>query len=128
MIGSLFKFTFRLSLLVSGLFLVHLLILWLLGKDLFDHFILPSYLFNYLITLIFFTGLVVNLKTKDIFLGWLFFITIGLKFLAFFIIIHPLFHLDGVIQKVELFTFFLPYSICLTVEIHQIIKILNPST
>jgi hypothetical protein len=125
LIGPLLNFTLRLTFFVSGLLLVHLLILWLLGKHLFDHFILPSYLFNYFITLIFFAVLLMNLKTKDAFLGWLFFITSGLKFLAFFIMIYPLYNLDGAIQKAELFTFFLPYSLCLTIEIQQIIKILN---
>ena len=127
MIGSIFNFTLRLSLLVFGLFLIHIFILWLLGKQLFGHFIFHSYMFNYLITVIFFAGLVLSLKSKNTFLGWVFFISSALKFLAFFIIIYPLFNLDGVIQKVELFTFFLPYSICLTIEIQQIIKILNPS-
>ena len=127
MIGSFFKFTFILSLLLSALFLVHLLILRLLGKLLFDNFILPSYLFNYLITLILFAGLLMSSKIKDTFLGWLFFITSGLKFLAFFIIIYPLLNLDGAIQKVELVTFLLPYSLCLSIEIQQLSKILNPS-
>ncbi len=127
MIRPFLNFTLRLTLFVSGLLLVHLLILWLFGKQLFDHFILLSYLFNYFITLIFFAVLLINSKTKDAFLGWLFFITSGLKFLAFFIIIYPLYNLDGTIQKAELFTFFLPYSLCLTIEIHQIIKILNPN-
>ena len=127
MIGSFFKFTFILSLLLSALFLVHLLILRLLGKLLFDNFILPSYLFNYLITLILFAGLLMSSKIKDTFLGWLFFITSGLKFLAFFIIIYPLLNLDGAIQKVELVTFLLPYSLCLSIEIQQLSKFLNPS-
>ena len=127
MIGSFFKFTFILSLLLSALFLVHLLILRLLGKLLFDNFILPSYLFNYLITLILFAGLLMSSKIKDAFLGWLFFITSGLKFLAFFIIIYPLLNLDGAIQKVELVTFLLPYSLCLSIEIQQLSKFLNPS-
>ena len=127
MIGSFFKFTFILSLLLSALFLVHLLILRLLGKPLFDNFILPSYLFNYIITLILFAGLLMSSKIKDTFLGWLFFITSGLKFLAFFIIIYPLLNLDGAIQKVELVTFLLPYSLCLSIEIQQLSKFLNPS-
>ena len=125
MIRPLLIFTIRLTLFVSGILLVHLLILWLLGKHLFDHFILPSYLFNYFITLIFFAVFLINSKTKDAFLGWLFLIKSVLKFLAFFIIIYPFYNLDGAIQKVDLFTFFLPYSLCLTIEIHQIIKILN---
>jgi hypothetical protein len=114
--------------LVSGLFLIHLLTLQLLGKPLLDNFILPSYLFNYIITLILFAGLLISSKIKGAFLGWVFFITSGLKFLVFFIIIYPLFNLDGAIQKVELFTFLFPYSLCLTIEIQQLSKILNPSS
>tara|TARA_Y100000817_G_scaffold174167_1_gene136076 strand:- start:236 stop:436 length:201 start_codon:yes stop_codon:yes gene_type:complete len=64
---------------------------------------------------------------NDGLLGWVFFITSGLKFLAFFIIIYPFFNLDGIIQKIELLNFFIPYSICLTIEIRQLSKILNPA-
>ncbi len=127
MVKSIFFFAIRLILWISGLFLVHILVLHLIGKPLFENFIFTSYIFNYIITIIFFSFLLISSIFNDGSLGWVFFITSGLKFLAFFMIIYPFFNLDGIIQKIELLNFFIPYSICLTIEIRQLSKILNPA-
>jgi hypothetical protein len=52
-------------------------------------------------------------------------LTSAFKFFFFFFLIFPLFTIDGEVQKVEFYTFFLPYSLCLATEIHQLSKILN---
>ena len=127
MVKSIFFFAIRLLLWISGLFLVHILVLHLIGKTLFENFIFNSYIFNFIITIIFFSFLLISSTFNDSSLGWVFFITSGLKFLAFFIIIYPFFILDGIIQKIELLNFFLPYTLCLTIEIRQLSKILNPA-
>ena len=127
MVKSIFFFAARLFLWISGLFLLHILALHLIGKTLFENFIFTSYIFNFIITIIFFSFLLISSKFNDSSLGWVFFITSGLKFLAFFIIIYPFFNLDNIIQKIELLNFFLPYTLCLTIEIRQLSKILNPA-
>ncbi|MAM16014.1 MAG: hypothetical protein CMC10_01775 [Flavobacteriaceae bacterium] len=93
----------------------------------FENFIFTSYIFNFTITIIFFSFLLISSTFNDSSLGWVFFITSVLKFLAFFIIIYPFFKLDNIIQKIELLNFFLPYTLCLTIEIRQLSKILNPA-
>ena len=125
MVKSIFFFAVRLLLWTSGLFLLHILALHLTGKTLLENFIFTSYIFNFIITIIFFSFLLISSKFNDSSLGWVFFITSGLKFLAFFIIIYPFFNLDNIIQKIELLNFFIPYTICLTIEIRELSKILN---
>ena len=125
MVKSIFFFTIRLLIWISGLFLLHILVLHLIGKPLFENFIFTSYIFNFTITIIFFSFLLISSTFNDSSLGWVFFITSVLKFLAFFIIIYPFFKLDNIIQKIELLNFFIPYTICLTIEIRQLSKILN---
>ncbi len=127
MVKSIFFFAVRLLLWISGLFLLHILALHLIGKTLFENFIFTSYIFNFTITIIFFSFLLISSTFNDSSLGWVFFITSGLKFLGFFIIIYPFFNLDNIIQKIELLNFFLPYTLCLTIEIRQLSKILNPA-
>ena len=125
MVKSIFFFAIRLLIWISGLFLLHILVLHLIGKPLFENFIFTSYIFNFTITIIFFSFLLISSTFNDSSLGWVFFITSVLKFLAFFIIIYPFFKLDNIIQKIELLNFFIPYTICLTIEIRQLSKILN---
>jgi len=127
-IAILLKFYWRLIMSVTLLFGLHISVLWYQGLTLFDHFIIPSYLFNTFITLVFFTALLFSSREKNLFLGWVFFVTTGLKFLVFFFLIYPLFLSDGALQKIEFFTFFTPYSLCLIIEIHQLSKILNTNT
>ena len=127
MVKSIFFFAIRLLISISGLFLLHILVLHLIGKPLFENFIFTSYIFNFTITIIFFSFLLISSTFNDSSLGWVFFITSVLKFLAFFIIIYPFFKLDNIIQKIELLNFFLPYTLCLTIEIRQLSKILNPA-
>ena len=125
MVKSIFFFAIRLLIWISGLFLLHILVLHLIGKPLFENFIFTSYIFNFKIIIIFFSFLLISSTFNDSSLGWVFFITSVLKFLAFFIIIYPFFKLDNIIQKIELLNFFLPYTLCLTIEIRQLSKILN---
>jgi hypothetical protein len=44
---------------------------------------------------------------------------------AFFTLIYPGFQADGLSPKQEFLTFFIPYAAAMTLEIHQLIKILN---
>lgn len=83
------------------------------------------YLFNTLIALAFFTLLLFISKQDPSILGWIFLLTSGMKFLFFFILIYPGFHTEELSQMQEFLTFFIPYAVAMTLEIHQLIKILN---
>ena len=83
------------------------------------------YLFNTLITLAFFLLLLFVSKHNPTILGWVFLLTTGLKFLLFFALIYPSFQRIGLSRMQEFLTFFIPYVAALTLEIHQLIKILN---
>lgn len=125
MTAMFLRFTFRLSIGAILVLSIHLFILSQQDLPLWDHFLLPSYGFNTAITLIFFWVLLYSSRNKNTYLGWIFLLTSALKFFFFFFLIYPLFTIDGEVQKIEFYTFFLPYSWCLVSEIHQLSKILN---
>ena len=126
MIALLLRFCSRLLLLIICLFLLHTLAADRLGLSVQGKILKVCYLFNTLITLAFFLLLLFVSKYNPSILGWVFLITSGLKFLLFFALIFPNFQLIGLSQKQEFFTFFIPYTAALILEIHQLIKILNP--
>ena len=130
MIAILLKFYWRLIMSVTLLFGLHISVLWYQGLTLFDHFIIPSYLFNTFITLVFFTALLFSSREKNLFLGWVFFCYNWIKiFGILFLNLSIVFCQMGHCRKMEFFTFFYPpYSLCLIIEIHQLSKILNTNT
>ena len=58
-------------------------------------------------------------------LGFLFMFGSTLKFNIYFLILDPIFMVDGKLSKVEFFTFFIPYFTCLFVETFQLIKLMR---
>lgn len=48
-----------------------------------------------------------------------------LKFILYFLLIHPLYKADGAIEKSEAFAFFIPYLYCLIAETRALIRLLN---
>ncbi|WP_394369016.1 DUF6168 family protein [Hyunsoonleella ulvae] len=58
-------------------------------------------------------------------LGFVFMASSLLKFVAFFIFFYPKYNMDGKLTKIEFFTFFIPYAICLIVESVIISKFLS---
>lgn len=125
MTAIFFRFALRLFFGIILVLGIHLFTLSQQGLPFWDHFLLPSYGFNIVITLIFFWVLLFISKNKNTYLGWIFLLTTALKFFFFFFLIYPLFTIDGEVQKIEFYNFFLPYSWCLVTEIHQLSKILN---
>tara|TARA_B100000941_G_C28464956_1_gene533008 strand:- start:562 stop:888 length:327 start_codon:yes stop_codon:yes gene_type:complete len=108
--------------------MLHSLISKILAKPVLNNFIIISYLFNFLITISIFAGLLYTTINHISFLGWIFMSTLGLKFIAFFVFIYPLLNLDGSIEKFEFFSFFIPYIICMIIEIKELLKILKSNS
>ena len=124
-ISTLLKFSAKLLLLMTGLFWLHTFAINQLGYTVQDELLRSCYLFNTLIALVFFLLLLLVSKQDPSVLGWVFLLTTGLKFLLFLTLIYPSFQADGLSPKQELLTFFIPYAAATTLEIHQLIKILN---
>ena len=125
MIALLLRFCSRLLLLIICLFLFHTLAADRLGLSVQGKILKVCYLFNTLITLAFFLLLLFVSKYNPNILGWVFLLTTGLKFLLFFTLIYPSFQVIGLSRAQEFLSFFIPYVAALTLEIHELIKILN---
>ena len=76
-----------------------------------------SYAFNGLFALISFAFLkVVNHKNPSL-TGFAFMTGSALKFFIFFVAFYPVYYSNGSISRMELFSFFIPYSISLIAEL-----------
>jgi hypothetical protein len=58
-------------------------------------------------------------------LGFLFMYGSLLKFIVFFIFFNPSYKADGTTSRLEFLAFFVPYLLCLIIEIRFLIKLLN---
>jgi len=106
-------------------FFVHINILHFLNHDLFANRIIISYVGNFAFTVVIFTYIYKNKEKKTEGLGFLFLGGSMVKFLLFFIFLYPFFMQDGLVSRVEFFSFFIPYAVALVVETQQLIKELN---
>ena len=128
MLKYYFKFSLILTLSSFFVFGIHLGFLFFIEYPLWEHYIIPSYLFNVLTALFFYLSLAYVSRKDETQMGWFFLLFSGLKFLLFFALIYPLFKADGVLERQEFITFFVPYVSCLFIEISQLIKFLNSSS
>lgn len=58
-------------------------------------------------------------------LGFVFMGGSGLKFAVFFLVFYPFYLSDGQITKIEFLSFFVPYSLCLVIEVVFLSKLLK---
>ncbi len=104
---------------------LHLVLLAILGKPLFEHQIVLAYISNTALALFILIGL---LKVRVAFqssLGFLFLGSSFLKFGLFFALFYPVYSADGDVDRSEFFTFFIPYSVCLVFETLALVKVLS---
>jgi hypothetical protein len=86
-----------------------------------------SYLGNFIITSVVFFFLLWLKERQAKNLGFVFLFTSMLKFLFFYLALHPTFMLDNQITKPEFFSFFVPYTLSLVLEVSSLVKVLNQS-
>ncbi len=123
--SDLKKFTSGLFVGLAVTFLLHLFILHLLKKPLFDNRIIAAYIVNLLLAVIIYFTLF-KLKEKYLEqLGFIFMFGSMLKFLVFFLFFYPTYKSDGDIRPVEFSTFFIPYAISLIFETLGVIRFLK---
>ena len=86
------------------------------------HFILPNYLFNYTLTLVFFFVFILRNKKVLEHLGFAFLFFSLLKFILFLVLLYPHFELENGIKSPAFASFFVPYALCLFYETYIIVK------
>jgi hypothetical protein len=111
----------------------HFLLLFILSVSFFIHKesisntgdLLFLYIINSLIAIFVYWIAFFFRNNKNGYLGYYFLLGTFIKFFVFFVFVLPIFKDDDVIYKTEFFTFFIPYFLCLSVEIKSLISLLN---
>ncbi|PVW15113.1 DUF6168 family protein [Marixanthomonas spongiae] len=120
-----FRFLIFLFAVLLVTFAVHLLVLNTLEKPLFEHKIILSYVVNFILAGIILLVVQRTLKKKSSQSGFIFMAGSGLKFLIFFLVFYPAYNADGAMQTIEFVAFFVPYAVCLGLEVAYLSKQLN---
>lgn len=84
-----------------------------------------GYVVNFAMAVAIYYIMVELAKKQNKNLGFVFLIGSTLKFAVYFLIFDPLFMQDGSLSKVEFFTFFTPYIICLIMETLALVRLLK---
>jgi len=119
------SFAFRLLILLSTAFLIHIGIQHWLGQGSFENHIIITYLFNFILAILFFFLLIYFKKKKSTQLGFIFLFSSALKFILFFILLSPMVRTEDGIHSAEFISFFIPYAVSLSAEVYYLSKILN---
>ncbi|WP_368736418.1 DUF6168 family protein [Patiriisocius marinus] len=106
-------------------FCSHIFALHYKQLPLFENKIILSYILNYVAAIIIFIVLERYIKKESSQVGFIFMAGSGLKFLLFFLIFYPSYKADGKMATVEFISFFIPYAICLILEVAYLSKELN---
>ena len=124
-ISTALRFLAKLLTVMISFFWAHSLVMSQFGYSDPRGLLKVCYIFNTLIGGVFLLILLFVSKNQTSILGWVFLLTSGLKFLLFFALIYPDFQNQVPGSKLDFLTFFVPYTAALTLEICQLIKILN---
>lgn len=119
------SFYSKLFVVLIVFFGIHLALLNFISLPVFDNKIIESYLINFITAiLLYFVIDKHKAKFKDN-IGFIFMLSSFFKFGLFFIFINPTYKVDGDTSRLEFFTFFTSYVICLIMETYELIKLLN---
>jgi len=119
------SFYSRLIISIVLTFIIHLSILHFLKITLLSNNIIESYLINiFTAILLYYITDKHKSKFKDN-IGFIFMLSSFFKFSLFFIFIYPFFDKNSTNLTLEFITFFIPYTICLIIEIIALIKLLK---
>ena len=125
MVINISKFLKIITMASLIVFSLHIGVLKLLDFPIFENKIVLAYVVNGILAIIIF---IVFYKFKDMFknqIGFVFVFGSFLKFVFFFLIFNKGYRADGDITALEFLAFFIPYFLCLIIEIFSITKWLN---
>ena len=124
----LFHFFLRLILWLLFVFSSHLFLLYYFNQPLFDNKIISCYMINFFLAGIIFLGMYFFRKKYYDQMGFLFMFGSLIKFAAFFWFFYPVFYSDSSIDRLEFFSFFIPYLVCLITETWGLKRLLQVSS
>ena len=122
---SIISFSLKLLGLLAVAFGIHIASLYVRGLSLLGDHILISYGLNFILTVLIFIMMIKATQKENAHAGFVFVFGSAFKFLIFFLILKPLFKVDGEISGLELASFFIPYVVCITYEVYILSKMLN---
>lgn len=102
-------------------FLIHISVLSFNQVQLMNSFIFPSYIFNFVISILVLIIITKLGKSKNFYLGFVFMFLSGVKLLIFLLIFYPVFNYDNKIDIIEKTSFLVPYFLGLILEIASVI-------
>ncbi|WP_299208214.1 hypothetical protein [uncultured Dokdonia sp.] len=123
--SPILSFSSKLLGILGFIFGAHILALYVRKLPLFEEYLLISYALNFTLTVVIYAMVTKASKKESAQGGFVFLFGSAFKFILFFIILKPLFKVDGEISGVELASFFVPYLICLIYEVYILSKALN---
>ncbi len=109
-------------------FIIHTIVLKHNNVPLFNDQLVLSYTLNFVmaITILFIVENAIRKKSTNS--GMYFILGSALKYIVFFFVFFPLFTEDELLSKTEFAIFFIPYSLCLIIEVTYLSKQLNNQT
>ena len=102
-------------------FLIHISVLSFNQVQLTSSFIFPSYIYNFVISILVLIIITKLGKSKNFYLGFVFMFLSGVKLLIFLLIFYPVFNYDNKIDIIEKTSFLVPYFLGLILEIASVI-------
>ncbi|RDK88544.1 hypothetical protein C8D94_101418 [Marinirhabdus gelatinilytica] len=119
------KFLTILLLILAVTLGLHIGVLYLMDLPLFSDKIVLSYGVNFLLAAFIYIIIQQILKNNGTYAGFVFMAGSALKFVIFFTVFYPSYNQDDVMQKTEFTAFFIPYAVCLILEVTYLSKQLN---
>ena len=119
------KFVFTLFIVLVIVFGLHIWIMYEMNFHFNISKIGITYTINYIIALAIFKLFSVFIDKKSEILGFIFLLGSLFKFIIYFLVIRPIILEGKSIGKIEFSFFFVPYAICLFIEIYFLVKTLN---
>jgi hypothetical protein len=119
------KFLKIIIIALALIFSLHVAVLSLLDFPIFENKIILAYSVNTILAIIIY---VLFYKFKEMFknqIGFVFIFGSFLKFIFFFLLFNASYRADGDISALEFLAFFVPYFLCLIIEIFSMSKWLN---
>ena len=119
------KFIFTLFIVLAITFGLHI---WVTHEMNFSFSISKigiSYTINYFIAIAIFKLFSVFINKKSEILGFIFLFGSLFKFVIYFLVLRPIISETESISKVEFSFFFIPYAICLIIEIYFLVNVLR---